>query len=135
MSNCYSGKDGALAVGGTNVAMLTSWSVSQSAETLECTSMGGNGWKDYKDGLKSWEGSAEANFANSTAEVDNANALVTVGSTVVLTFYPDAADTGVSFAGSAIVTSVENGASLGDIQAVSLSFTGTGALVTDLTPA
>ena len=33
---CYAGKDGALSVGGTNVAMLTAWNVTQSAETLEC---------------------------------------------------------------------------------------------------
>ena len=37
---CYAGKDGALSIGGTNVAMLTSWNVTQSAETLECAYMG-----------------------------------------------------------------------------------------------
>ena len=63
---CYAGKDGALSIGGTNVAMLTSWNVTQSAETLECAYMGVD-WKDYKAGLRSWEGSADANFTDDAA--------------------------------------------------------------------
>ena len=140
MSNCYSGKDGALSIDGTNVAMLTSWDVSQAAEVLECAYMGST-WKENKTGLLSWEGSAEANFTDTTADPANANNLafgtpagaIPVGATVALVFYPNAADTDVSFTGNAVVTSVENSASLGDVQTVSLSFTGTGALVTDLT--
>ena len=66
MSNCYAGKDGALSVDGTNIASLTSWSITQSAETLECASMGST-WKEHKSGLLSWEGSAEANFMDDTA--------------------------------------------------------------------
>tara|TARA_R110000787_G_scaffold87271_2_gene186004 strand:- start:480 stop:905 length:426 start_codon:yes stop_codon:yes gene_type:complete len=140
MSNCYSGKDGALSIDGTNVAMLTSWDVSQAAEVLECAYMGST-WKENKTGLLSWEGSAEANFTDTTSDPANANNLafgtpagtIPVGATVALVFYPNAADTDVSFTGNAVVTSVENSASLGDVQTVSLSFTGTGPLVTDLT--
>jgi len=97
MSDCYSGKDGALSIGGSNVAMLTSWTVTQNAEVLA------------RAGL--------------------------VGSEVALIFYPDNADTGISFTGNAVVTSIENSAAIGDVQTVSLSFTGTGSLTTDLTPA
>tara|TARA_R110001606_G_scaffold88084_1_gene198253 strand:- start:911 stop:1339 length:429 start_codon:yes stop_codon:yes gene_type:complete len=140
MSNCYSGKDGALSIDGSNVAMLTAWDVSQAAEVVECAYMGST-WKENKAGLLSWEGSAEANFTDSTADPLNANqlaygspaGLLPVGATVALIFYPDAADTNISFSGNAVVTSVENSASLGDVQTVSLSFTGTGQLVTDLT--
>ncbi len=142
MSNCYSGKDGALSIDGNNVAMLTAWDVSQAAEVVECAYMGST-WKENKAGLLSWEGSAEANFTDSTADPLNANNLafgtpvptpaLPVGATVALIFYPDAADTNISFSGNAVVTSVENSASLGDVQTVSLSFTGTGQLVTDLT--
>jgi hypothetical protein len=127
--SCYAGKDGALSVDGTNVASLTSWSVSQSAEVLECASMGSI-WKEHKAGLFSWEGSADANFQNSTA-TQAANE-IGVGTTVALIFYPDAAQA-MSFTGSAVVTSIENTASLGDIQTVSLSFSGTGQLATDIT--
>jgi|TARA_R110000744_G_scaffold316988_1_gene423696 hypothetical protein len=133
---CYAGKDGALSIGGTNVAMLTSWTVSQSAETLECAYMGVS-WKDYMAGLNSWEGSAEANFtdvasaAGLTPAQIAANS-VTVGQSVSLIFYPVDAGT-MSFTGTAIVTSIDNNAALGDVQTVSLSFTGTGELVTDIT--
>ncbi len=129
MSNCYSGKDGALSVDGTNVAMLQSWNVSQSAETLECSFMGSE-WKENKAGLKSWEGSAEAYFADDTAT--QAGNEITIGSTVALIFYPEEG-TAMSFTGNAVVTSIENSASVGDIQTVSLSFTGSGPLVTDIT--
>jgi len=139
MSNCYAGKSGALSIDGTNVAMLTNWSLTQSAEILDCTSMGGNGYKDHKTGLLMWEGSCEANFADTTADAANANNLTTTelvaGTEVALIFYPDyAAKPGVTFSGSALVTSIENGASLGDVQTVSVSFTGNGALTTDLVP-
>ena len=126
---CYAGKDGALSVAGVNIAMLTSWTVTQSAETLECAFMGST-WKEFKAGLLSWEGSADANFTDSTA-TQAANE-VTVGTEVAVVFYPVDAGT-MSFTGTAIVTSIDNNASLGDVQTVSLSFTGTGALVTDIT--
>ena len=126
---CYAGKDGALSVAGVNIAMLTSWTVTQSAETLECAFMGST-WKEFKAGLLSWEGSADANFTDDTA-TQAANEVV-VGTEVAVVFYPVDAGT-MSFTGTAIVTSIDNNASLGDVQTVSLSFTGTGALVTDIT--
>ena len=129
MSNCYAGKDGALSIAGTNIAMLTSWNVTQSAETLECAYMGVD-WKDYKAGLRSWEGSADANFTDDSAT--QAMNEIVVGTEVAVVFYPVAAGT-MSFTGTAIVTSIDNNVALGDVQTVSLSFTGTGELLTDIT--
>ena len=126
---CYAGKDGALSIGGTNVAMLTAWNVTQSAETLECAYMGST-WKDFKAGLLSWEGSADANFTDDTAT--QAMNEVVVGSEVAVVFYPVAAGT-MSFTGTAIVTSIDNNVALGDVQTVSLSLTGSGELTTDIT--
>ena len=137
--SCYAGKDGALSVDGTNVAMLTSWTVTQNAEVLECAYMGAD-WKDHKAGLKSWEGSAEANFTDTAAADGMTPAHIAaneigVGTVVTLYFYPDATDTDFGFTGSAVVTSIENGAALGEVQTVSLSFSGHGALTTDVDPA
>ena len=126
---CYAGKDGALSVGGTNVAMLTAWNVTQSAETLECAYMGVD-WKDYKAGLRSWEGSADANFTDDSAT--QAMNEIVVGTEVAVVFYPVAAGT-MSFTGTAIVTSIDNNVALGDVQTVSLSLTGSGELTTDIT--
>lgn len=143
MSNCYAGKEGALGVSTdngatyTNVAMLTSWDVSQSAETLECAYMG-TSWKENHAGLLSWEGSAEANFTDTAAAAGMTPAAlaanqVTIGQTIDLYFYPDVNDSDFGWSGKAVVTSIDNSASLGDIQTVSLSFTGTGALTQDIT--
>ena len=126
---CYAGKDGALSVGGTNVAMLTAWNVTQSAETLECAYMGVD-WKDYKAGLRSWEGSADANFTDDSAT--QAMNEIVVGTEVAVVFYPVAAGN-MSFTGTAIVTSIDNNVALGDVQTVSLSLTGSGELTTALT--
>jgi len=143
MSNCYAGKEGALGVSTdngatyTNVAMLTSWDVSQSAETLECAYMG-TSWKENHAGLLSWEGSAEANFTDTAAAAGMTPAAlaanqVTIGQTIDLYFYPDVNDVDFGWSGKAVVTGIDNSASLGDIQTVSLSFTGTGALTQDIT--
>lgn len=143
MSNCYAGKEGALGVSTdngatyTNVAMLTSWDVSQSAETLECAYMG-TSWKENHAGLLSWEGSAEANFTDTASAAGMTPAAlaanqVTIGQTIDLYFYPDVNDSDFGWSGKAVVTSIDNSASLGDIQTVSLSFTGTGALTQDIT--
>ncbi len=57
------GKSGALSVddGATNVAQLVSWTITQSADTVEASYMGED-WKCSKPGMFSWEGSAEAVF-------------------------------------------------------------------------
>jgi hypothetical protein len=39
----------------------------------------------------------------------------------------------MSFSGTAVITSIDNNVALGDVQTVSLSFTGTGELLTDIT--
>jgi hypothetical protein len=132
--SCYAGKDGALSLDGgtTNIAMLTAWNVTQSAETLECAYMGVD-WKDYKAGLRSWEGSADANFTDDSYTTDTAANAITVGSEVNVKFYPLATDSGFGFSGTAIVTSIDNNVALGDVQTVSLSLTGSGQLTTDIT--
>jgi hypothetical protein len=131
--SCYAGKDGALSLDGgtTNIAMLTAWNVTQSAETLECAYMGVD-WKDYKAGLRSWEGSADANFTDDNPADPQAANYAAVGTEVAVVFYPVAGGT-MSFSGTAVITSIDNNVALGDVQTVSLSFTGTGELLTDIT--
>lgn len=126
---CYNGKNGALSVDGTNVAQLTSWSISESVDTTECTYMGAN-WKEFHAGIPSWEGSAEAIFADdaTTGYVNG----VAIGTTVALIAYP-AEGVGVSFTGNAVVTSVETSSSMDDVVRVSLALQGTGELVKDFT--
>lgn len=127
MSSCYNGKNGALSVDGTNVAQLTSWTITENVDTVECTHMGAN-WKDYVAGIREWEGSFEAVYDG--ADQGLTSALAT-GSTVAIIAYPESGDTDHSFGGSAIITSIEHTAEMDDVVRVTGSFTGTGALTVD----
>ena len=57
MAKYFSGKDGKLYVGGTNVAQLQNWSFSQSMSVLEITAMGDTD-RTLKPGVRSYSGSA-----------------------------------------------------------------------------
>lgn len=124
---CLSGKNGALSVdnGVSNVAQLTSWTITQNAEVIEATHMRASGtpnWMCKTAGALSWEGSAEALF-------DTGETYPTVGSEITLIAYE--ADATATYTGDAIVTSVETSAGVEDMITVSLSFTGTGSLTTN----
>ena len=124
---CLSGKNGALSVdnGVSNVAQLTSWTITQNAEVIEATHMVASGtpnWMCKVGGALSWEGSAEALF-------DTAEVYPTIGSEVTIIAYE--ADSTASYTGDAIITSIETAAGVEDMITVSLSFTGTGALTTN----
>lgn len=66
MAKYFSGKDGKLYVGGTNVAQLQSWSFSQSMSVLEITAMGDTD-RTLKPGVRSYSGSARAYYYTATA--------------------------------------------------------------------
>lgn len=124
---CLSGKNGALSVdGGTsNVAQLTSWTITQNAEVIEATHMvasGAQNWMCKTAGALSWEGSAEALF--SAAET-----YPVVGTELSIIAYE--ADSTATYTGDGIITSIETVAGVEDMITVSLSFTGTGALTTN----
>ncbi len=65
MAKYFSGKDGKLYVGGTNVAQLQSWSFSQSMSVLEITAMGDTD-RTLKPGVRSYSGSARAYYYTDT---------------------------------------------------------------------
>lgn len=121
---CLSGKNGALSLGGTNVAQLTSWTITQNAEVIEATHMRASGtpnWMCKTAGALSWEGSAEALF-------DTTATYPTIGDEVALIAYE--VDTTTSYSGEAIITSIETVAGVEDMITVAFSFTGTGTLTT-----
>lgn len=115
------GKDGSVAVGADNVTMITSWSISIEADTLEYTNFGSGGWKENMGSLKSWSGSIEG-FADTEQE-----ATIAVGSTVVVTLVEGASGS-TTYSGSAIVTSKSVDAATADLVTVSFDITGSGVL-------
>ena len=66
MAKYFSGKDGALFVGGVQVGQLQSWSFSQSMSVLEITAMGDTD-RTLKPGVRSYSGSARAYYYTATA--------------------------------------------------------------------
>ena len=120
MSNCITGKNGALSVDGTNIAQLVSWTITQTADTVEASYMGED-WKCVKPGMFSWEGSAEAVF-------DTTATYPTIGAEVAVIAYE--AGTTQTYSGNAIVTSIETAAGVEDMITTSLSFVGDGTLTT-----
>ena len=111
---CISGKNGALSLGGTNVAQLTSWTITQNAETIEGSYMGED-WRCVKPGTLSWEGTAEALF-------DTTETYPTIGAEVALIAY----ETGSTptYSGDVVITSIETTASNEDMITTSITFVG-----------
>ena len=66
MSGYFSGKDGALLVGGSEVGQLQNWSFSQSMSILEITAMGDTD-RTIKPGVRSYSGSARAYYYTSSS--------------------------------------------------------------------
>jgi hypothetical protein len=120
------GKSGALSIGVANVAQLVSWTITQSADTVEASYMGQD-WKCVKPGMFSWEGSAEAVF-------DTTATYPTIGAPVAIIAYESGSETGgtlvSTYSGDAIITSIETSAGVEDMITVSLSFVGDGTLTT-----
>ena len=115
------GKDGSVAVAGDNVTMITSWSISIEADTLEFTNFGSGGWKENMGSLKSWSGSIEG-FAD-TAQT----ATLAVGTTVAVVLVEGGTGS-TTYTGNAIVTSQSVDASTAELVTVSFDFTGSGEL-------
>ena len=139
MAKYFSGKDGKLYVGGTNVAQLQNWSFSQSMSVLEITAMGDTD-RTIKPGVRSYSGSASAYYYTATAAgAPNVTDLLTAAikssgtesDKVTLKLRLEevsGSDTNardIEF--SAYVTSVSMSSSVGEISSVDFSFEVDGA--------
>ena len=120
------GKDGSVAVDSTNVTLITSWSISIEADTLEYTNFGSAGWKENMGSLKSWSGSIEG-FAD-TAQA----ATIAVGTEITVVLVEGGTGS-TTYTGDAIVTSKSVDASTAELVTVSFDLTGSGHLVESVT--
>jgi predicted secreted protein len=121
----HKGSEGTIKVDTNTVAEIRSYSIEESADTLEITSMGDTA-REYVSSLTSFSGSIDV-FWDET-DVNGQGAL-TIGSQVTLNVYPEGADSGDTYyTGSAIVTGVSRSASFDGLVEASISVQGTGAL-------
>lgn len=121
----HTGVDGVVKVGTNTVAEVRNWSVSESADTIEDTTINDTS-RTYQAGLKSWSGSLTA-FWDETDT--NGQVALTVGSSAVLNLYPEGATTGdIYYSGTAIINSVGVSVPTGGMIERSIGFQGSGAL-------
>ena len=123
----HKGSEGTVKVGSNVVAEIKSYSIEESADTLEDTSMGDSA-RTYKSSLTSFSGSLDVFWDETDTSGQGA---LSVGSEVTLSFYPEGDTTGDTYySGSAIVTGVSRSASFDGLIEASISVQGNGALTT-----
>lgn len=121
----HTGSEGVVKVGANTIAEIKNFSINESADTIEDTTIGDTS-RTFKPGLKSWDGSLECYWD----ELDTTGqGALTVGSEVTLNLYPEGATTGDTYyTGSAIVTKIDIKVPTGGMVDCSFSFKGNGAL-------
>jgi hypothetical protein len=122
----HTGSEGTVRVGATNsVLEIRSYSVEETADTVEDTSMG-DSYRTFKTTLKGWSGSIDV-FWDET-DTTGQGALVP-GSEVAIRFYPEGATTAdVYLTGQAIVTGKTITGSFDGMVESTITVQGTGAL-------
>lgn len=121
----HTGSEGVIKSGANTVAEVRSYTIAETGDTIEDTSMG-DAARTYKAGLTTWTATVEA-FWDETDT--NGQGSFDVGSSVTLNVFPEGSSSGdIKYSGTAIVTGKTiNGTFDGMVEA-SFSLQGTGAL-------
>jgi len=121
----HKGSEGTVKVGSNAIAEIRSYSIEESADTIEDTSMGDSA-RTYKPSLTQFSGSIDVFWDESDTSGQGA---LDVGSEITLNFYPEGDASGDTFySGSAIVTGVTRTGSFDGMVEASISVQGNGAL-------
>jgi predicted secreted protein len=121
----HKGSEGTVKVGSNAIAEIRSYSIEETGDTLETSTMGTVA-RTYVPSLTSWSGSVDVYWDETDSTGQGA---LTVGAQVTLNVYPEGADsTDTYYTGSAIVTGVSKNASFDGLVEASISLQGTGAL-------
>ena len=119
------GSSGLIKVGSSTVAEVKSYSIDETADTIESTSMGDSA-KTFESSLTSFSGSVECYFDETDSTGQSA---MSIGSTITLNLYPEGDSSGDTYySGSAIVTGKTVSGSHDGLVEASISFQGSGAL-------
>jgi hypothetical protein len=123
----HTGSEGTVKVGANAIAEIRSYSLEETADTAEDTSMG-DSYRTFKTTLKAWTGSVDV-FWDETDT--NGQVALSVGSTVTANFFPEGASAGTSekyYSGEAIVTGKTVTGSFDGMVESTITLQGTGAL-------
>lgn len=121
----HTGVDGVVKVGTNSVAEVRNWSINETADTIEDTTMNDTS-RTYQAGLKGWSGSLTAFWDEADT---NGQVALTVGSSATLNLYPEGATTGdIYYSGTAIVNSIGVAVPTNGMVERTIGFQGSGAL-------
>ena len=122
----HKGSEGAIKIGSATVSQVKSYSLDESADTIETTSMG-DAARTHLSSLTSFSGSVDRMWD----ETDTGQTALAVGSTVTLLWYPEGSGTGATFySGSVIVTGKNITGSFDGLVEASIAVQGSGAITT-----
>ena len=120
----HTGSEGVIKIGSTVLGELRSYTLEQTSDTIEDTSLGDSS-RTFKTGLKGFSGSASLFFD----EADAGQLLVTAGSAITINVSPEGTQAGDKFfSGDAIVTCYNVSASFDGMVEAEMTFTGIGAV-------
>lgn len=123
----HKGSEGTVKVGSNAIAEIRSFSIEETADTLEDTTMGDTA-RTYKSSLTSFSGSVDVLWdeADSTGQ-----GALTIGAEITLNLYPEGDTSGDTYmTGAAIVTGRSINSSYDGLVEMSISVQGNGALTT-----
>jgi hypothetical protein len=121
----HAGSEGTVKIGSNVIAEIRSYSIEESADTVEDTTLGDTA-RTFKSGLTSWSGSLDCFWDETDTSGQGA---MTVGAEVTISVYPEGAiSADTYYTGSAIVTGITRQGSMDGMVEASFSFNGNGAL-------
>ncbi len=121
----HKGSEGTVKVGSAAVAELKTWSVDETGDTLDTTTMGDTA-RTFDSSLTAWSGTLECYWDETDTTGQGA---MTIGASITLNLYPEGAVSGDTYySGTALVTSIGRSAAFDGIVEASYGFQGTGAL-------
>ena len=123
----HTGSEGTVKVGANTIAEIRSFSIDETGDTLEDTTMGDTA-RTYKSSLTSFSGSVDVFYDETDTTGQGA---LTVGSEITINAYPEGDTAGDTYkTGSAIVTGVSLTSSFDGMVESSITFQGNGSLTT-----
>ena len=121
------GKEGTVQVGSNAIAEIRGFSIDETIDTVEDTSMGDSS-KTYLASIKDFSGTVDVLYDETDT---NGQTALSLGSSVTLNFAPEGTDSGdVKLTGTAIVTGKSVTSSFDGLVESTISVQGTGGLTT-----
>ena len=121
----HKGSEGTVKVGANGILEVRSYSIEESADTLETSTMGDTA-RSYVPSLTTFTASVDVYWDENDT---NGQGALSIGAEVTLNVYPEGdASTDTYYTGSAIVTGVTRTASFDGLVEASITLQGTGAL-------